>query len=366
MSKLSLTFLYVGFLLTLFEVLSFGSFVILRDKVFFLKEPLLDSESLQKVGRFYDADLGWLISKRGSISPDKSTVFCFGDSFTYGDEVSATHSWPFYLEKSLGRPVYNGGEPGYGIGQSYLKMKKYLKAIESGDVVVLGMITNNIYRMAGRLRSFQENNASLLLTKPRFILDEKEGVLKILENPVRRKEDLVKLNQIPFLKMVGKQDYWYQVFEPPVAQFPYSRLLVRSSFWDAFWKYFFPHRDYMKRVEFLRSKNTRLLYRQILQSFFQEVKKQGGVPLLVHFPKQEEIETYRQLGKLSEGLQLTKSICQEIEQPCFFPLESEDIYKLESLDQYFMPQDHYSPRMNQIMGQLIFEVTNKLKQSRNF
>jgi hypothetical protein len=49
-----------------------------------------------------------------------------GDSFTWGDHVSDWESWPARLEQLSGRKVVNGGVPGYGVDQTFLRLKRLL------------------------------------------------------------------------------------------------------------------------------------------------------------------------------------------------------------------------------------------------
>jgi len=55
------------------------------------------------------------------MAPQVADVLVVGDSFTFGDQVSNTETWPACLERKLNRGVDNGGVSGYGAAQSLLR-----------------------------------------------------------------------------------------------------------------------------------------------------------------------------------------------------------------------------------------------------
>jgi len=57
-------------------------------------------------------------SNGSEASPSSSDVLVVGDSFTFGEQVSDTETWPACLERKLGRPVDNGGMFSYGAAQA--------------------------------------------------------------------------------------------------------------------------------------------------------------------------------------------------------------------------------------------------------
>jgi hypothetical protein len=72
-------------------------------------------------------------------------ILAVGDSFTFGDQVSDAETWPALLQEMTGRRVLNGGVFGYGIDQTYLRMKglseKYLPT-----VIIFGFTPDDIDR----------------------------------------------------------------------------------------------------------------------------------------------------------------------------------------------------------------------------
>src|SRR5262245_22733137 len=72
-------------------------------------------------------------------------VLAIGDSFTFGDQVSDHETWPAFLEELTGIRTLNGGVFGYGLDQSYLRMKSLAKKYKATHVV-LSFIPEDISR----------------------------------------------------------------------------------------------------------------------------------------------------------------------------------------------------------------------------
>src|SRR5262245_110136 len=117
----------------------------------------------------YDRDLGW-IPRAGSSGRDNiwhtqvtigaeglrsnggprerlrgAPILAVGDSFTFGDEVSDSETWPAYLEQILGQPVLNAGVFGYGVDQTVLRANQLVPRLRP-EWVVLAFITDDIGR----------------------------------------------------------------------------------------------------------------------------------------------------------------------------------------------------------------------------
>ena len=92
-------------------------------------------------GYAYDATLGWTTPPNCS-SPDYNVdgdgfrltpttsflsgapVLATGSSFTLGEEVADSESWPTYLQDLTGRKVLNGGVSGYSLDQTVLRTER--------------------------------------------------------------------------------------------------------------------------------------------------------------------------------------------------------------------------------------------------
>jgi hypothetical protein len=120
----------------------------------------------------------------GSAPP--RIIAAFGDSFTYGDEVEADQSWPFFLEEALpDTQVLNFGVPSYGLDQAFMRYRLEAGKLEAG-VVIMGFVLDDARRNTSSFRPFVNRETSVPLAKPRFVLEDDE--LKLIPNPLRRRD----------------------------------------------------------------------------------------------------------------------------------------------------------------------------------
>ena len=109
------------------------------------------------------------------VRPEKPAgrfrVLLFGDSYTAGDGVSNPHRYGDQLEKLVpGLEVYNFGLPGSGTDQQYLIHRQLAGGLEH-DLVLIGVLVENIRRVVARFRPYQTSDGRpLILAKPYFSL----------------------------------------------------------------------------------------------------------------------------------------------------------------------------------------------------
>ncbi len=113
--------------------------------------------------------------------PGVVRILAFGDSFTFGEDVSDDETWAHQLEELLpGSEVLNFGIHGYGHDQMLL----YL--LEEGvkyhpDVVILGFLSDDMER---NLLSFRD------YAKPRFVL-QGERLAGVVGPPIPLPDDML-------------------------------------------------------------------------------------------------------------------------------------------------------------------------------
>jgi len=83
--------------------------------------------------------------KSAADLPASKPILAVGDSFTFGDTVSDSETWPAILESMLKRPVINGGVFGYGLDQSYLRARRLIKKYNP-DILIFSFIPDNVNR----------------------------------------------------------------------------------------------------------------------------------------------------------------------------------------------------------------------------
>jgi lysophospholipase L1-like esterase len=123
----------------------------------------------------YDPDLGWVyktghpvygeakyaFDDQGRVGPRPfatTRVSAYGDSFTLGQGVEADETWSQRLGQSLGTNVSNFGVGGYGTDQALLRLERDCRAGRRADVVVLGVLSENVNRILGNVRAFYTND----------------------------------------------------------------------------------------------------------------------------------------------------------------------------------------------------------------
>ncbi len=160
-------------------------------------EKLLQENSAGRMK--YDPVLGWsVVPKSGSEDgfyrynsqgarvadqeivfdtlPNKDTfrIVLIGDSFTHGDEVIYEDTWAFLLEQQLnshGFPaqVINLGVSGFGMDQAFWRWEISGKSFWP-DLVIFGLQMENVRRNVNLIRPIYTPHASIVLSKPRYVL----------------------------------------------------------------------------------------------------------------------------------------------------------------------------------------------------
>ena len=141
----------------------------------------------------YDPELGWVpkssnqwgmsltilregIRSNGSGESWDGTdnpILAVGDSYTFGDKVSDSETWPAQLEKLSGRRVINGGVDGYGVDQIFLRTRRFLSRYRF-SAVIFSFIPDDIRR--------SQMSVTFATAKPFF--DFKDGRLTLENVPV--------------------------------------------------------------------------------------------------------------------------------------------------------------------------------------
>jgi hypothetical protein len=141
----------------------------------------------------YDPELGWVpkssnqwgmsltILQEGIRSNGRgeswdgtdNPILAVGDSYTFGDKVSDSETWPAQLEKLSGRRVVNGGVDGYGVDQIFLRTRRFLSRYRF-SAVVFSFIPDDIRR--------SQMSVMFATAKPYF--DFKDGRLTLENVPV--------------------------------------------------------------------------------------------------------------------------------------------------------------------------------------
>ena len=257
----------------------------------------------------FDADLGWTptpnrvrradgavyrISRQGLRSdreydqqpaPGVQRLAAFGDSFTHCSEVTQDECWAARLEAAWPKTeVLNFGVPGYGPDQAWLRYGRDGRQYQACGVLI-GFFIGDIERVVNRFRPFIHPDDSVVLSKPRFLLDG-DG-LKLLPNPVT---DPRLLGDPAWVEQtLGHHDAWYfpGTFVPGALD---ASALVRVARTAAYQQ---------ARADLHRTGHKHPLYRadqeafeitgRILVQFTQQVRDDGASPVVVVFPGRADL-----------------------------------------------------------------------------
>ena len=117
-------------------------------------------------------------------SSDRHRVLLFGDSYTAGDGVSNKDRYGDLLEDMVpGLEVFNFGLSGSGTDQQYLIFRDLAIGLDY-DLVVVGVLVENIRRVVARYRPYESESGEIYLqAKPYFELDRR-GALQLHHVPV--------------------------------------------------------------------------------------------------------------------------------------------------------------------------------------
>ena len=108
-------------------------------------------------------------------------IALYGDSFTFGAEVSPALTWGNVLTERLGCRVDNYGVSGYGTDQAYVYFKRqHRQASDKAPVVILSYLSENIVRNINQDHGLIYQTT--LALKPRFVT-ESAGHLRLVPIP---------------------------------------------------------------------------------------------------------------------------------------------------------------------------------------
>jgi hypothetical protein len=219
------------------ELMAYFAARVLKAQHILIDRP--STEGYENYLRDRDSILGWPspvtfgtgeIDSRGSrivpSFPDPSAASCiaiFGDSFTWGAEVSADQAYGNVLAKMLGCRVANYGVGAYGTDQAVLRFIE--KVDDRAPIVILGHFSENIVRNVNQLRDL--TSGSRFGFKPRFVARDDGRIERIPLPTLTAAQYAVVLDQTTTLLP-------YEYFVPgqpggpvPMA-FPYSLAVARA------------------------------------------------------------------------------------------------------------------------------------------
>jgi hypothetical protein len=154
-----------------------------------------------------------------------AVVLVAGDSYTHGDEVADSESFPASLERILQVPVANFGVGGYGPDQALLKLEGLIDRFPRTRVVVLAIVYENVRRMVNSYRPVYFQDTGIQFGLKPYVLDgEFHGLIG--NDPFRDFQSMVAAANVGF-----DTDFWRRAR----ARFPYSAAVFQSLTLPSFW-----------------------------------------------------------------------------------------------------------------------------------
>jgi len=226
--------------------------------------------------------------------PGTLRISAFGDSFTYGGDVSLGANWTKQItaiDPSI--EVLNYGVGGYGLDQAYLRYLK-IGTDYHPNIVLIGYMSQNVDRQVNVLPAFYTNMFhNLVFTKPRFRVEDDQLVL--LPNPLSTFSDYENFlkNDATVLPELGKNDYWYQInYSRGPLDFLPSVRLGKVFFGQVNQRVINPIFNLDGQYN-TKSEAYRITVK-ILDAFYQKALDNGALPIILVFPDRNDQTRSRQ------------------------------------------------------------------------
>jgi hypothetical protein len=176
------------------------------------------------VGITYTYDQDRLRVHRAT-SARNAVVLVAGDSYTHGDEVADSETFPASLERILQVPVANFGVEGYGPEQALLKLEGLIDRFPQTRVVILAIMYDDFSRMVNSYRPVYFPNTGILFgLKPYVLNGEFHGLIG--GNPFHDFPSMLAAANVGF-----DTDFWRRAR----ARFPYSAAVAEEVFLPSFY-----------------------------------------------------------------------------------------------------------------------------------
>jgi hypothetical protein len=327
MRETDIVILLVCAIYGLFEALCYGCLLVIHRKtgIYYLprRTPRLSTTCLRFIKRFidengrgtlmeYDGNTGWSLrpsvrsedglystnargaraSREYPRTPDAGTIriTTFGDCLTFGEEVPEESTWQCQMERlSPNFEVINLGVDGYDPGQMLLRYRQSLEFYADQHVVVLALVSSNIYKPLNIFRPFYSYDHGIKLAKPGFSVTD--GALRRIANPMEslshyerlldnRREELLKLGSLDHYHLTtyssGPLDFLPSM---RLAKIVLNEHRKRREVFDGGGRY-------REGSEALRTTV------KIIDEYCALARQQGSLPLIVLFPLRKDIRRF--------------------------------------------------------------------------
>lgn len=256
----------------------------------------------------HDAALGWTLrpgfrnelctidvegrrreSQRPRPTAPALRVATFGDSFTFGGDVADRYAYPEVLARlDAGLEVANYGVPAYGLDQAFLRYQREGRAWHP-RVVIVGFMSENIFRTVSVYRPFYTPTTLVPLAKPRYLPGEPEP--RLLANPLPRLDDYRRLLERPAetLAELGRNDFYYRT-RPRASPLDRSATVRLVKLARERWG---PDREIVRNGYYNTDGEAFRVTAGLLTVFYELALHDGAQPVILIFPEASDLARWR-------------------------------------------------------------------------
>ena len=268
-------------------------------------------------------------------------TLAYGDSFTFGEGVGDADTWPHRLGKRMGQRVENFGVAGYGPDQALLRLRQHLEMGARPEVVVFGVLSENIARVVNAWR-YLYTGGEVANFKPRLLIDG--AARRWLPNPLVPPLDVTSVRAAA--ARAETVDQW-QVYNErrPRPGFPYLGTALEAAYYLAFrvqrWQ------DLWNEPAAVRTLDG------IVEEFVQLSQAHGFRPVLVMIPMPQDLQRHEQ-GRPSYYQEFARALVRYGDRLTVVDVLSRNFDTGRfNLEPY---RGHASPYGNQVIADAVFAM----------
>jgi len=335
---------------------------------------------LQYVASAVDWEFGWhpqpyeLSAAGYRLSPAgvglaTPCIALYGDSFTFGFEVSPESAWGNVLTERLGCRVDNYGVVGYGTDQAYLYFRRrHQQALDKAPVVILSHLSENIVRNVNQ--DFGLIYQSAIALKPRFVTDG-HGHLRLVEMPRLAPQDydayVSDMSQflreeylLPYKSALSKRHIAFPHIVTVPYIFTYKRLYASLLFYA-----FDVPPWFAEFYDPAHPSHALYVTRDILINFGSEAQRYGKRPLIFFIPTARDLLHFRRTAQWSYANLFTMVQVQGVSQAINLGPQLLARVQDDNLCDYFCTNratrsGHYTVQGNRVLAEVVREVLEQL------
>jgi len=371
------------------ELISYGGMLLLKKHHHIKYEPVdvISTKHTDIINNFieqktnyisYSPTLGWTIKNNGSsklyqansygirsnreyaFTPPRGIrrVSTFGDSFTHGARVKNHETFQAIMESyDQNIEVINFGVGAFGLDQAYLR---YLEdGIQyKSDIILIGFLSENIYRNVNTYRPFYIPNTNRPLTKPRFVI--KDGKLTFIPNPMQKLHDykMLILHPKDVLSEIGINDYYYKKrYISNIFDWSPTFRLIKITIHQVVNKKS-SNEDIVMNGQYNENSEAFRVTKKIFDEFYKVTINNESIPIILIFPNKRDVGRYHKQKKKRYS-----PLLSYFDSTGYKYIDLMDAFENADVEDLFI--GHYSPLANKLIAKYILNHLNNMNNQEN-